>query len=167
MRQTFPGYLFIIFGTWLLSGADLTSFTRGDWLIAFSASIWAAHIVTTANAARQQQPLTFLSLQFLTAGLLSAGAAFITEPIVLDNMLKVLDSILYVGLLSSALTFGLMGLALRTITASRATVILSFEVVFAALAGFLLLDERLSALAWIGAGLILISILSLQLKQTR
>jgi drug/metabolite transporter (DMT)-like permease len=124
------------FGTWLLSGADLTNFTRGDWLIAFSALVWAAHIVTTANAARQQQPLTFLALQFLTAGLLSTVAAFITEPIIVGDMLRALDSILYVGLLSSALTFGLMGLALRRISASRATVLLSFEVVFAALAGF-------------------------------
>ncbi|XOV84596.1 MAG: DMT family transporter [bacterium] len=156
-----------ICGTWLLSGADLTRFSNGDWLIAFSASIWAAHIVTTANAARQQQPLTFLSLQFLIAGLLSTSAAFVTEPIVLSDMLSALDSILYVGLLSSAFTFGLMGLALRKIAASRATVILSFEVVFAALAGFLLLDERLSAIAWLGAGMIFVSILSLQVKQTR
>ena len=156
-----------ISGTWLLSGADLTHFTNGDWLIAFSALIWAAHIVTTANAARQQQPLTFLSLQFLAAGLLSSGAAFFTEPIVFADMLRALDSILYVGLLSSALTFGLMSLALRNIAASRATIILSFEVVFAALAGFLLLDERLSGVAWLGAGMIFVSILGLQLKQTR
>ena len=156
-----------ISGTWLLSGADLTHFTNGDWLIAFSALIWAAHIVTTANAARQQQPLTFLSLQFLAAGLLSTGAAFFTEPIVFADMLRALDSILYVGLLSSALTFGLMSLALRNIAASRATIILSFEVVFAALAGFLLLDERLSGVAWLGAGMIFVSILGLQLKQTR
>ena len=80
-----------ICGTWLLSGADLTHFSNGDWLIAFSAWIWTAHIVTTANAARQQQPLTFLSLQFLVAGLLSTGGAFITEPVVFDDMLKALD----------------------------------------------------------------------------
>lgn len=156
-----------IFGTWLLSGADLARFNNGDWLIAFSAWIWAAHIVTTANAARQQQPLTFLCLQFLAAGLLSTCAAFFTEPIVFDDVLNALDSILYVGLLSSALTFGIMGLALRQIAASRATIILSFEVVFAAIAGFVLLDERMSGVAWLGAGLIFTSILTLQLKQTR
>lgn len=154
-------------GKWLLSGADLTNFNHCDWRIALSAVIWAAHIVTTAKAARQLQPLNFLCLQFMVAGTLSIGATVAVEPITFEDFLRAAGSALYVGLLSSALTFAIMALARRTIAPTRAAVILSFEVGFAAIAGYLLLDERLPAIASLGAGLMFTSIFSLQLKQQR
>jgi drug/metabolite transporter (DMT)-like permease len=69
----------------------------------------------------------------------------------------------YVGLLSSALTFTLLTAALQHTPPSEAAVIVSLETVFAALAGYLVLGERLTGLGVVGAGLILLAILCIQL----
>jgi drug/metabolite transporter (DMT)-like permease len=71
--------------------------------------------------------------------------------------------IAYVGLLSSALTFTLLTVALQYTPPSEAAVIVSMETVFAALAAYLLLGERLPAIGWAGAALILTATLLLQL----
>jgi drug/metabolite transporter (DMT)-like permease len=68
-----------------------------------------------------------------------------------------------VGLLSSALTFTLLTLALQHTPPSEAAVIVSMETVFAALAAYLLLGERLVWIGWVGAALILSATLLLQL----
>jgi drug/metabolite transporter (DMT)-like permease len=70
--------------------------------------------------------------------------------------------ILYVGLLSSALTFTILTVALQHTPPSEAAVIVSMETVFAALAAYLVLGERLSAMGWLGAALILSATLLLQ-----
>ncbi len=71
--------------------------------------------------------------------------------------------ILYVGLLSSALTFGLLAVALRHVPPARATILLSLETVFAAIAGAVMLGERLPAIGWAGAALMMGAILVVQL----
>ena len=54
-------------------------------------------------------------------------------------------------------------MALQYTPPSEAAVIVSLETVFAALAAFLVLGERLSAIGWLGAALILLATLLLQI----
>ena len=65
--------------------------------------------------------------------------------------------IAYVALLSSAVAFLLLILALQHLPAAEAAVIASTETVFAASAAYVFLGERLPALGWAGAGLILLA----------
>jgi len=62
---------------------------------------------------------------------------------------------LYVGLLAGALTFGLIRLAPRKITASRAAIIRFFKVIFSTFADFFRLDVRLSGVARFGERIVL------------
>jgi len=151
-------------GIWALSGGALSTFTAGEWLVAGSSLLWATFFVATGEAARCDQPITYTCVQFYFVGAVAIAFAWAFEPIVWADILLSLNSILYVGILSSALTFAIMASALRHISAPRASVLLSIETVFAAAAGYLLLGERLDALAWFGAGLILSAILVLRVK---
>lgn len=150
-------------GTWLLGGGTLQAFSQGDMLVALSAFFWALHVVITGKASRLGRPIAFSALQFAVVGTLAAVAAGALETISVAGLRGAAPDILYVGLLSSALTFTLLTVALRHTSASEAAVIVSTETLFAAVAAYLLLGERLAAIGWVGAALILLATLLVQL----
>ncbi len=55
-----------------------------------------------------------------------------------------------------------MANVVRHIPASRASILLSTEVLFGAAAGFIMLGERLSPIGWAGAALMFCAILMIQ-----
>jgi len=151
-------------GTWLLGGGTLGSFSGGDALVAISALFWAAHVVITGRAAPFRRPIGFTAIQFAVLGALGAAATAGLETVTLEGLRGAAIDIAYVALLSSALTFTLLTVALQHTPPSEAAVIVSLEVVFSALAAYLVLGERLPAVGWLGAAVILLSILLIQLS---
>lgn len=152
-------------GIWGLGGGSLVSFSKGDMLVACSSVFWACLIIVSGQSSQHAQPLSYTCIQFLVVAILGLLAASVFETVDYQGMLAAAIPILYVGVLSSALTFGLMAIALQTVPAPRASIILSMETVFAAMAGYLWLGERLGAVAWMGAGLILLAVLMVQRSQ--
>jgi drug/metabolite transporter (DMT)-like permease len=149
-------------GTWLLGGGTLGAFSAGDRLIAASAVLWAVHVVISGAAAPSGRPIAFTALQFaVVAALAIVGAAALETP-TLAGLAAAKTELAFVGLLSSALTFTLLTVALQHTPPSEATVIVSFETVFAALAGYFVLGERLTGMGFAGAALILLAIFCIQ-----
>lgn len=152
-------------GSWALAGGSVGGFSGGDALVAVAVIGWAVLIVVTGESARFAQPLTFTLIQFVVVSILGLTLAFMLEPIAADAVLDASESILYVGLLSSALTFGLMAVALRYVAAPRAAIMLSAETIFAAIAGYALLGERLTPASWAGAALIMSAVVLTRLRK--
>lgn len=150
-------------GTWLLGGGTLDAFSPGDGLVAASAIFWALHVVVVGAAARHARPIGFTALQFAVVALLAFAGCLLLEQPRLEGLRGAAIDILYVGLLSSALTFTLLTIALQHTSPSEAAVIVSLETVFAAVAAYWLLGERLTGLGWIGATMILLATLLVQL----
>jgi drug/metabolite transporter (DMT)-like permease len=154
-------------GTWLLGGGTLTGFNSGDLLVALCAVFWAAHMVIVGRSSGFDRPVAFTAVQFAVVGALGLLSALISEPVTFAGVTKGLSgaaaSIAYVGLLSSALTFTLLAVAMKHTPTSEAAIIVSLESVFAALAGAWLLGERMSWLACTGAAMILLATLIVQL----
>jgi drug/metabolite transporter (DMT)-like permease len=150
-------------GTWLLGGGTLSAFSWGDQLVALSALFWAIHVVVTGRASPHGRPVAYTAIQFAVVGALAALGSALYETTTPQGLSAAAIEIAYVGLLSSALTFTILTLALQHTPPSEAAVIVSMETVFAALAAYLLLSERLGGLGWIGAALILSAILLIQL----
>jgi drug/metabolite transporter (DMT)-like permease len=153
-------------GVWLLGGGTIGSFARGDLLVAISAFFWAAHVVIVAEASRHARPVTFSAIQFAVVALLGLAGAIFFEPISFTALAAAWREIAYVGLLSSALTFTLLAIALKYTPPTEAAIIVSSETLFAALAAYLVLGERLSLVGWCGAGLILAAVLLVQVGPT-
>jgi drug/metabolite transporter (DMT)-like permease len=151
-------------GAFALSGGRLTAFGPGDWLVMASALFWAAYALITELAGRAARPLSFTCGVFVTV-------AAITWPLTLAQgalpdwaaLRPALPEVLFVGIMSSAVTFGLMAVAMTRIPAPRAIILLSTEAVFAALIAAAVLGESLPLLGWIGAALILAAVLVVQL----
>ncbi|MCB1379707.1 MAG: DMT family transporter [Alphaproteobacteria bacterium] len=162
-RAIWLGTVLAFAGTWALSGGSFAAFSRGDWLIATSAIFWSSFIITTGESGKYGRPLTYVSLQFTVVALLSLGAAFLFETVSADAIGKAIVPVLYVGFLSSALTFALLAVSLRHVPPARAAILLSLETVFAAIAGAVMLGERLAIIGWMGAALMFAAFLVVQL----
>jgi len=158
-----PAVLLSALGTWLLGGGTLSAFSAGDQLVALSAVFWAIHVVVTGRASPFGRPIAFTAVQFAVVAVLAVLGAALLETTTLEGLAGAAIDIAYVGLLSSALTFTILTVALQHTPPSEAAVIVSMETVFAALAAYLVLGERLAAIGWAGAGLILLATLLLQI----
>jgi drug/metabolite transporter (DMT)-like permease len=158
-----PAVTLSALGTWLLGGGTLSAFSFGDQLVALSAIFWAIHVVVTGRASPYRRPIAYTAIQFAIVAVLAASGAAVLEATTLEGLAGAAVDIAYVGLLSSALTFTILTVALQYTPPSEAAVIVSMETVFAAAAAYLVLGERLAVVGWLGAALILGAVLLLQL----
>ena len=150
-------------GTWCLSGGSLSGFSHGDALVAFSALFWAAHVIATAEGATLGAPALLTAIQFAVVACLGWACAFGFEVVTLDRLLRGARELAYVGIFSSAVTFLMLTIALKHTTAAEAAILVSMEIVFAAVAAYVLLGERLSTLGLIGGALMFSASLLVQL----
>lgn len=141
------------FGTWALGGGTIGGFSTGDYLVAVSAFFWAAHMVVVERSGVHGRPIAFTTIQFTITALIAAAGAVLFEPISWSGVLAAWPEFLFVGFLSSAVTFTLLAIAMRSTPAPEAAILVSMETVFAAIAAAILLSERLTPLGWLGASL--------------
>jgi len=154
-------------GTWLLGGGTIGGFSYGDWFVVASSLFWATHILVIEHSGRHARPIGFTAFQFALVGVLSGAIALVVEAPTWMALWAAALEIAYVGVLSSALTFTLLAVALRHTAAAEATIIVSTETVFAAIAGVLLLGEWLQPVGWAGAALMFSATLLVQLAPQR
>ncbi len=158
-----PAAVLSFVGMWLLGGATFSALAYGDGLVAICAVFWALHMVVTARASEHDRPMLFTCLQFVVVAALALLGAALTETVTLGQLREVWIEIAYVGLLSSALTFAILTVAMRHAPPAEAAVIVSTENLFSAVAGAVFLGERLDLINWTGAILILFATLLVQL----
>lgn len=142
-------------GLYFLSIAGALRIETGDALLLGSALGWAIHVHLVGWLAARARPLVVAVAQFTICGALSLGVAFLSEPIIWENMFKAGWAILYAGVLSSGIAYTFQVVGQRTIPPARAGIILSMEAVFAVVGGYLLLGESLTPRALLGCGLML------------
>ena len=149
-------------GLWALSGGSIASLSKGDLHIVAAAFLWALHLVLTGDSTRHGRPAGFTARQFAVVAGGALTLAFIFEPIRPADILLALPSLLFVGLLSGALTFTILAKALVHTSESEAAILMSLDTLFAAGAGYVFLGDRLSPLGYGGAALILAAIAVVQ-----
>jgi drug/metabolite transporter (DMT)-like permease len=116
---------------------------------------------------RRLDPVLLACLQFVVCAVLSLAVAVAFEPIGLAGLEGAALPILYGGLLSVGVAYTLQVVAQRDAPPAHAAIILSLETVFAALGGWLLLQETLSGRGLIGCGLMFAGMLLSQLGMGR
>lgn len=154
-------------GTWFLGGGTVGGFSTGDWLVVASSFFWATHMLVIEHSGRHARPIGFTAVQFAVVALISGAIAIPLEGPTLGALYAAAPEIAYVGVLSSALTFTLLAVAMRYTPAAEATIIVSTETVFAALAGVILLGEHLLWIGWFGAALMFTATVIVQLAPER
>lgn len=152
-------------GLFLLSGVGQLRLSPGDAWELGGAVLWAVHIIWIGELAPRVDVLRLALVQYVACGLLNLGVGLATVPYPLAGLETAGWTIAYNGVLSVGLGFTLQAIGQRQAPASDSAVILSLEAVFAALSGWLLLDEWLSPLQLLGCGLMLAAMLLAQLRE--
>jgi len=150
-------------GAFLLSTGGRFEVRAGDALELVGALFWAFHVVVLGKFASRFESISFSVGQLAVCGLLNLGVgAFVETSLPLNWPLAA--AILYTALFSLGLCYTLQIWAQRHTPPADAALILSLESVFAALAGWWLLDERLEAIQVLGCVLIFAAVLLSQFK---
>ena len=142
------------FGLFLLSGAGGDVNLRGDGLVLLCALSFAAHILATGRAVGSHDVGALLAVQLGVCGVVCLAVAAAAGQLEAPRGATVWSALVVTSLVASALGFFVQTFAQRHAPPARTAVILASEPAFAGLFGYLLADERLSALAWSGAALI-------------
>ena len=149
----------------LATGTDGFSVTPGDLLTLACAGGFAAHILTAGYFANRADVLRMSCIQFFTASALSAVVMLFTEEPKLTDIAAAWLPITYAGVLSGGAAYTLQMLGQRNIEPAAASLLLSPEAVFAALAGWLLLGQTLTGRELIGCALVFAAVLLSQLPE--
>jgi drug/metabolite transporter (DMT)-like permease len=147
-------------GLYLLSGGAEGFELRGDGLELLCALAFSAHILATGGAARDHHPGALLAVQLGVCGLACLAAAAARGDLAAPRGDTVWSALVVTALVASALGFFVQTFAQRHAPASRTALILASEPAFAGLFGYLLADERLSAVSWAGALIIVAAIVA-------
>ena len=148
-----------LIGIYLLTGANLSAFTFGDGLLVVCAISWAIQIAVLAPLVQETgMPVTMSAACFAATALFAAIGTPILEQPTWDAVSSGWIEILYTGVCSTAIAFTLQAIGQQYVPSANAAIILSAESLFAALAGAIVLGERLPPLGYLGAALIFVAI---------
>jgi len=152
-----------VFGMYLLCMREGFRLTRGDTLVCVCAFLFSGHILCCDYFARRADPLKLSAIQFLTVALVSGVIALVFEEPSWDKLRAALVPILYCGVVSGGVGYTLQMVAQRFTDPTVASLLMSLESVFAALAGALILHERMSGRELLGCVIMFAAIILVQL----
>ena len=159
-----PSIGLCIFGVYLLSDFSNSEVMLGDALVILCSVFWALHIIFAGKFMETFNiPIFYAALQALLVAALSLLFSYFFEEIKFSNILLESSSIIYAGVFSGGIAFTLQMFAQKNIEEAPAAIIYSLEGVFAALAGWIILNQFLDLSNIIGCCLILIAIIFSQL----
>ncbi len=128
----------------------------GDLLVLAGAVVWAAHVV---GVSRLSPKFSAWSLSLSQMGATALLQVLATSTIGIRTGVALSASVFpllfLTGVLGSGVAYTLQIIGQRTLTATRAVVLLAGEALFAALFSAIWIGERLSAHQWLGAVLVL------------
>ena len=162
-----PSIALCIVGVYLLTDFSDAEIMLGDALVILCSIFWALHIIFAGKFMQIFNiPVFYATLQAAFVFSLSIFFAFIFEEVILSKILLELSSILYAGVLSGGIAFTLQMYAQKNIEETPAAIIYSLEGVFAAIAGWIILDQFLKFNNIIGCFLILFAVILSQILPT-
>ena len=152
-------------GMYLLCVPDgLGSIYVGDWLVLGSAVGYAAHIMvidryTAVDGVRLSR------VQLIVSGAISLVCALLFESPTIAAVLAAIVPILYAGIASDGIAYTFQIIGQQTTDPTVASIIMSLESVFAALGGWIILSESLSAVELAGCALVFVAVMLAQVPE--
>lgn len=146
-------------GLYFLSFVNAESINVGDIILIGCALAYAVQITLVDRLSGGLDGLRLNCVQFLVVAVLSAVVMLFTETPTWSGILACGGALLYTGILSSAVGFSLQILGQQRVAPEPASLIMSLESVFAVLAGWLILGQKLSGAETIGCCLMFAAVI--------
>ncbi len=135
----------------------------GDGLVVVCAFCFAIHFLLLGRFAGSAPLAGLVTLQLAVTAVVTGLLSLATERTTISTEAGIWVAVLTTAILATVFAFFIQTGAQRFIPPSRTAVILTMESPMAALFGFLMLNERLTARGWIGGGLIVAGMLVAEL----
>lgn len=161
------GAVLALIGLYLLCVTNGLQIGKGDWLELIGAFFWSAHILIIDKLSRNTDSLKLSFVQIAVCSLLSLIVAVASEKIELAGLLQAAVPILYGGICSVGVAYTLQIVGQKNAQPTQAAIIMSMETVFAAIGGYLILNELLGTRGLLGCLLMFAGMLIPQLPAIR
>lgn len=152
-------------GLYLLCITDGFSIGKGDLLVLICSILFSLHILVIDHFSPLVDGVKMSCIQFLVCGILSTVPALLFESPNISDMLQAWMPILYAGALSSGVGYTLQIIGQKGMNPTVASLILSLESCISVLAGWILLNQRLSIRELSGCVLMFAAIVLAQLPK--
>ena len=167
-RSVWLGCGLSLAGLYLLCIREDFTIGQGDLLELIGALFWTGHILYIDQVSRRVDTLNLAAIQFATCSALSAVVAVATETAATaEAVLAAAVPLLYGGFGSVGVAYTLQIIGQKNASPAHAALVLSLETVFAAIGGYLILDEILGGRELLGCGLMLAGMVLSQYKNLR
>ena len=155
-RENWLGAGLALVGLYLLAVNENFSVQIGDAILFVSAFFWTVQILLIDRFAAKVDLIELSTAQIFMTMLLSFAAMFALETPTLPTIFNAWFPILYGGVMSAGVAFTLQNYGQRYAEPAVAAILMSFEAIFGAWAGWLLLGEEMTSREIFGCVLMLI-----------
>ena len=153
-----------LIGLYLLCVKSGFSIELGDLFLMLSTLGFASQILIIDHISNDINPLLLSAIQFSVVAILSIFPTFILETPTIEGTIRAMPYLLFAGVLSSGIAYTLQNYGQKYTKPTIASLVLSLESVFAAITGFLFLNEEMSEKEFIGCILIFSAIIISQIN---
>ncbi len=150
-------------GLYLLCITDGFSVGKGDLLVMVCSLLFSLHILVIDYFSPKVDGVKMSCIQFFVCGFLCAIPAVFTEHIVSADIFAAWAPILYAGVMSCGVAYTLQIIGQKDMNPTVASLILSLESCISVLAGWIFLNQKLSARELSGCVLMFAAIILAQL----
>lgn len=165
--KTWIGVALAVLGMYFLSVQEGFSISKGDFLTFLCAIVFAVHILVIDHFSPKVDGVKLSCIQFAVCGVLCACPMIFIEKPTVAQILTAWLPIAYAGIMSCGVAYTLQIIAQKGIDPTVASLLMSLESVFAALSGWLILHEHLSARELFGCVLVFVAIILAQLSERK
>ena len=152
-----------VVGMYFLCMTGSLSLGRGEALCMLCALFFAVHITVIDHFSPDVDGVRMTCIQFFVCGGLSVVLMFLFEKPDIHKIVSAWLPILYTGVLSSGVAYTLQIVAQKNVNPTVASLLMSLESVFSALAGWAILGQGLSGRELFGCALLFAAIILAQL----
>lgn len=149
----------------LTGTSGISGFGPGHAVTLLGAVFWALQILAISRFVETVDSVVLSFAQTAVAAVLAFVCMMIFESPTLASFVSALPSLLYVGIASTGVAFGLQVYGQARTTPTQATILMSLESVFSVLAGVVLLGERMQLSQYVGCLLIFAATVLSQLPE--
>ncbi|MGM9975025.1 MAG: DMT family transporter [Clostridiaceae bacterium] len=161
------GVIIAVIGMYLLCIKDGFTINKGDVLVVLCAFIFSVHILIIDHYSPLVDGVIMSCIQFFTCGILSIIPMVIFERPDMSSIVEAWIPILYAGALSGGVAYTLQIIGQKGTDPAVSSLLLSLESVFAALGGFIILNEIFTEREFIGSLLIFSAVIITQLPERK
>ena len=151
-------------GLYLLSIKEGFYIEKGDIYVMICAVIFSLHILTIDYFSPKCDGVKLSCVQFLVSGVIAMVVALVIERPEWSQIMAAWLPIAYAGILSCGVAYTLQIIGQKGMNPTVASLVLSLESVVSVLAGWVLLNQSLSARELVGCVIMFIAIILAQLN---